>query len=126
VTDYLVRFSLTVPAGSPGDAVDSVIDLFTEKGLRDWVYRVDDPTAAPNTDSLIGFFDGYGEPVDMEALLAAGDATPAIPDVADDADAEVSDTELIDLAESLNQSNEETERPEDHSHAVMSDDGGPE
>lgn len=114
MTDYLVRFSLTVPADNASDAVDSVIDLFVEKGLRDWVYRVDDPTAAPGTDSLIGFFDGYGDPVDVEALLAEGESqAPATPEQVDAVTSELpvadetSDAELEALAESLNQDHEE-------------------
>jgi hypothetical protein len=109
--DYIVRFSLKVSAEDPGVAVDGLVDLFTEKGLRDWVYRVDNPDAAPDEDALIGFFDGYGDPMDVAALLAEhelddsdhGTIVVELPSPAPDAE----DVELHELAESLNQANEE-------------------
>jgi hypothetical protein len=108
VTEYVVRFSLRVTADGPGDAVDGVVDLFVEKGLRDWVYRVDDPSETNSEKALVGFFDGYGDPVDVDELLSqVGEPAPIpvqtaeLPDppaISDD------DADLLAEAESLNQS----------------------
>lgn len=100
-TEYLVRFSLRVKADNPGDAVDGVVDLFVEKGLRDWVYRVDDP-AATGADSLIGFYDGYGDPVDVDQLLADIEEEPvAIPVSSVEPVPAESDDELLAEAQAL-------------------------
>jgi hypothetical protein len=114
--EYLVRFSLRVSADNPGDAVDGVVDLFVEKGLRDWVYRVDNPSLE-GPEAVVGYFDGYGVPVDVAELLAQSEQIDPIPvggivaaasddgpRVTDDPDDD--DVELLAEAESLNQAND--------------------
>jgi hypothetical protein len=53
-----------------GDAVQALVDAFTEKGLRDWLYRVDDP----KTGRMIGYFNGWGERVDTTLVEQAAEA----------------------------------------------------
>lgn len=100
--EYLVRFSVKVTSDSPANAVDLVIDGFVEQGLRNWIWRVDDPAAPDGTDSIIGFYDGYGELVDIDKVLAE-DSEDSNEDEPKTTDAE-DDSELLDLAKDLNSS----------------------
>lgn len=69
-TDYHIRLAFRVSSESPGDAVQDMIDILVERGLRDHVYVVDDI----RTERRVGFFNGYGEQIDDETVRAAADA----------------------------------------------------
>jgi hypothetical protein len=126
---YIVRLVMRVEASphSPQDAVTNFVDLLVGNGLRDWVYRVEDI----ETGDVIGYYDGYGDEVEIntaeaapapqretptpgivapdsvEASASPGPASRPVEDVPlpteqDPAEAQ-SDAELLALAESLNQ-----------------------
>lgn len=110
---FYVRIAFTMDADDPGDAAAGVVDLFTEKGLRDWIYQVDD-----TDNKKIGYFNGWGEPVDTDLVDAAAatlrnDPAPensALEDAPlepstldDDTNDDVDDDDLERFADSLNQ-----------------------
>ena len=119
MTDYFVRLAATMEGEDAADAVLALIDRITEKGMRDWLYRVDDKA----TGEMVGYFNGWGEQVDTdvvhqatEAIRLAADAETAQlgqeasedeatedePDTTD-SDTTDSDDQLVEYAESLNQ-----------------------
>lgn len=99
---FIVRLVMRVEAINIRDAVPAFLDTLIDKGMRHWVYRVEDP----ETNEVLGYFDGHGTPVELEALLEVGtteDAESADEDDASDADEAApegeSDEELLAVAE---------------------------
>lgn len=79
---YQVRLAFNMDSESPGDAVEDVIDTFVEKGFRDLVYVVADASG-----KQIGYFNGWGEQLDVSAVeerAAQLRAVPAAPSTLDD------------------------------------------
>lgn len=70
MSKYLVRFASSAETDSPGEAVDLICREFSDKGVRAWVYRVDDP----DTLQTIGYYDGWGNEVNLDALTEVADA----------------------------------------------------
>lgn len=66
-SDYHVHLGFKMSSESPGDAVQDVIDTFVEKGFRDLVYVVSDIA----TSEPLGFFNGWGEPIETSVVEAA-------------------------------------------------------
>lgn len=60
MSDHLVDLSMHLRADTPEDAVAGFVDLLTEKGLRNWRFRVVDP----ETKTVVGLYDGWGNPKD--------------------------------------------------------------
>lgn len=127
---YHVRLAFNMDAETPSDAVQDVVDLITEGGLRNLVYVVDNTEAGER----VGYFNGWGETLDTEAVEAraaqarARNGAQIAPSVGDESYTEgdedgtsgqdrdsytddqdrdsytvSDDTELEQLAESLNQ-----------------------
>lgn len=94
---YIVRLVMRVDAkpGQPDDAVASFVEMMTSNGLRDWVYRVETLDG-----EILGYYDGYGDPVDL-ATAPDAQATDQPDQTAVETQPE-SDSELVALAESLN------------------------
>lgn len=96
---YIVRLVMKVdaPKGEPDSAVAAFVDNLTANGLREWVFRVEDI----DTGDVLGYYDGYGDPVDLSQAPAAPDA-PA--EAAAPAESEAQSDEALEaLAESLNE-----------------------
>lgn len=101
---YIVRLVMKVdaPKGEPDTAVGNFVDLLVANGLREWVFRVEDI----NTGDVLGYFDGYGDPVDVTAKPAEEPAEEPVnaSETGETADgAPESDEALEALAESLNE-----------------------
>lgn len=121
---YHVRLAFTMDSETPSDAVQDVIDTFTEKGFRDLVYVVNDVESGEQ----LGYFNGWGEPLDVsdvEARASRLRVESVAPRTLDDEDIDdgtsgqdrdsytddqdrdgyvvTDDAELEDLAASLNQ-----------------------
>lgn len=111
---YFVRLAFTMLNDTESDAVQDVVDLFAEHGTRSWVYVVDDA----DSGERIGYFNGWGEPVDTDLVDAAAatlrnDPAPensALEDAPlepstldDDTNDDVDDDDLERFADSLNQ-----------------------
>jgi hypothetical protein len=111
IESYIVRLVMKVdaPKGEPDTAVGNFVDLLTANGLRDWVFRVEDQ----HTGDVLGYFDGYGDPVEIQVTTPTEEppapepvgATPATPEQPAPAQAATteSDESLVALAESLNE-----------------------
>lgn len=116
--DFYVKLAFTMNAEEPGDAAAGVVDIFTDKGVRNLIYRVDDA----ETREFVGYFNGWGEPIDTATVEAAAAAVSATEGVNDDDldgtsgqdrdsytdnqdrdDYTVDDESLEDLAASLNE-----------------------
>jgi len=54
--EYLVTLAVRVIAEDPNGAPVSMIGHLVENGLTDWAYQVIDP----DTDDVLGLFNGYG------------------------------------------------------------------
>lgn len=99
-SEFIVRLVMKVDAQAdqPWKAVSNFVDLLTSNGLRDWVYRVE------NIDSgeIVGYFDGYGEAVDIQTPVENEVTDVQLP--AEQNPAEVQDdAALMALADSLNE-----------------------
>lgn len=122
MTEYAVRITWpNMNAENAEEAVLDAVELMVAKGMREWIYRVDDSETARanggvNNDSLVGYFDGWGDPVDHEAIIAqaeaeeaaaaaAGEAAP--PGEPEQAINDESDAGLLELAASLNEGDTE-------------------
>lgn len=70
---YRVLIAMFLKAPSAADAVAGMVDLFTEKGLRNWTYRAD-LVQADQVFELAGFYDGFGE----QKPSAETDAGPTV------------------------------------------------
>lgn len=97
IQQYIVRLVMKVD-GKPDEPVSGVlgfVELLTANGMRDWVFRVENA----DTGEILGYYDGWGDEVDMTAIPAtpAPDVTPADP-----VQEPESDESLVALAESLN------------------------
>ena len=97
---YIVRLVMKVdaPRGEPDTAVANFVDLLVANGLREWVFRVEDI----DNGTVLGYFDGYGDPVDITQQQAPAPAEEA-PEQAAEPEAAESDEALEALAESLNE-----------------------
>lgn len=110
--DYICRLVMRVPGDTPGDAPVAFVRHLVEGGLVTWIFRVEDV----ETHEILGYFDGNGIPVDIEAIMAEADEDVSIEDVSlPDISSMAtpfqvtvdtnppSDEELNSLAESLNE-----------------------
>src|SRR4051812_21164211 len=99
--DYSVRLVLRVSADSPDRAAPTFIAHMIENGFTDWVYQICDPD---DDMKVIGYFDGFGLPVDVDKLHAASadEPEPAPPAVQTPVQTEETDAELLTLAQDLN------------------------
>lgn len=61
---YVVRLVMEVLAENPADATQEFVDKLVERGLRDWVYRVENSIDG----EILGYFDGFGMPVDLSKM----------------------------------------------------------
>lgn len=103
---YNVSLGFVMNVDTPTDAVLDVVDTFTENGMRNLVYVVSEG------DRLVGYFNGWGERVDPQAIHDAVDAATRN-DQADENEAierlreeqDYGDDELERLAENLNNNN---------------------
>lgn len=111
----IVRLVMRVDQENPSDAVEDFIQNIVENGLREWIYRVEDS----ETGDVFGYYDGYGNETDMEALLvdaetkatnaeATAEEIPSTMDIGD----YVPDKELLALAQELNQGDLNSDNPE--------------
>lgn len=91
--EFIVRLVMKVDAAVPEAAVTEFVDLLVANGLREWVYRVE----SVEDGEILGYFDGFGQPVDIHATTAEASTEPP---------AEDSDEALEKLAESLNEQQE--------------------
>jgi hypothetical protein len=67
-------------SATPGDAVQDVVDAFTERGFRDLVYVVHDVY----TGDRIGYFNGWGEEIDTKTVEAAAEAARRVQETVPD------------------------------------------
>lgn len=112
-TDYHVRLAFTMNSESASDAVQDVIDTFTEKGFRDLVYVVDEIA----TGKRLGYFNGWGEQLDTAVVEARAAQLrqspredvpePVVPDTLDAS--EYGDDDLEQLAAELNDPGDDQE-----------------
>jgi hypothetical protein len=87
----IVQLAIKV-AGDTGElAVSNFIDILVEKGLREWLYRVEDP----ETGELLGLYNGYGDAADIPSVVEQ-EGAPVLS----------TDDELLRLAEELNETDE--------------------
>lgn len=105
--EYSVRLVLRVAAESPDKAAPTFITHLVENGMTDWVYQVCDPD---DDMKVIGYFDGFGLPVEVDAL--AKPEAPAVPAPAEQTPVQTeTDGELLSLAQELNEEDRPTEAP---------------
>ena len=69
--DYICRLVMRVQGDedTPGEAATEFVRYLVEGGLITWIFRVEDPETA----DILGYFDGNGNEVDMDAILAEED-----------------------------------------------------
>lgn len=60
---HIVRLVVKVDADDASDAVLEFVDVLIASGLRNWAYRVESLSG-----EVEGYFDGYGNPVDIDSL----------------------------------------------------------
>lgn len=106
-----MRLILRVASDSAEQAAPTFIAHLVENGLTDWVYQVCDP----DTMEPLGYFDGFGLPVDVEESQPAEAKAPEAPETPDPDPAPVqtpvqtdgetdgeTDADLLALAQHLN------------------------
>lgn len=106
-----VRLVMTVNEDDGSAAVREFVDALTLNGMRDWVYAVE----VIETDEVVGYYNGFGVEVDLDALIAQQNTEleerdpeeivlPPAPDldVTVDFTQRKSDEDLVELAEELN------------------------
>lgn len=95
---YLVRLAITVEADGPEDAVIDFVEALTSQGTRKWAYRVEDPE---DPDVIYGYYDGYGEEIDIDAALAESEGGKVVDLPLPEDETGSSDAELFALARDL-------------------------
>lgn len=111
---YLVRLVMALDAAGPADAVDTFVEMIVENGLVNWIYRVE---AGDSSGVILGYFNGHGEPVDVDALLETDPDAQPEPNKEDQTPIQTAepgndDAALLDLATSISEPATE-EQPQD-------------
>lgn len=101
--NYSVRLVLRVAAESPDKAPPTFITHLVEDGMTDWVYQVCDPD---DDMKVIGYFDGYGIPVNVDKLGTPETPSKLTPEQTPVQTEGEDDTELLSLAQELNDQDE--------------------
>lgn len=111
--EFSVRLVIRVAADEPEKAVPTFITHLVENGMTDWVYQVGNP----DTGEVIGYFDGFGLPVNVDDLPSGRDQQET-PEPQEQAQEQTpvqttNDQELLALAERLNDEPAEPTPPQE-------------
>lgn len=91
--DYVVRLVMRVEADSPPKATQEFVTYLVEGGLVNWIFRVEDP----ETQEILGYFNGHGMAVDMDQIVADTEAMDEAMDDDDEPDELPTPVDTVDL-----------------------------
>jgi hypothetical protein len=96
---FVVRLGMSSNSPDASSAVRSLVDSLTDRGLRHWIYRVEEY----ETGTIVGFFDGYGLENTLEAIEETAGRPIAdipLPDL-DEGDMQATDSDLLAYAQGM-------------------------